>query len=295
MELRHLRYFVVVAEELHFRRAAEKLFIVQPALSRQIKELEKELGVLLLNRTKRVVTLTEAGKFFYNEVKNLFATIEDIKEETKQIETGSVGRIKIGYVGSAMLSVLPKLIPKLQKEHKGLHFELYEMTAMSQLEALKSGKIDIGFLRVPREDMELAFETIFNETYSIVLPNDHKKNAQNFKNLKEFSEEDFILPPRSAGERYYDNIISLCNAAGFSPKISHEAVFEAAAVRLIENHMGISIFPTSFRHAFNAGVKFIELKKNPQRLQLSVAYSKDNQNPTLLTIINIIRKTRYSN
>ncbi len=291
MELRHLRYFVVVAEELHFRRAAEKLFIAQPALSRQIKLLEEDLNVLLLKRTKRVVLLTEAGKFFYKEVKDLFTAIDLIKTKAKEIESGAAGKIKIGYVGSAMLSVLPKIITKLQKSLPDLHFELHEMTAMVQVEMLKADKIDIGFLRIPRDDKDLIMQTIFTETYSIVLPENHKITTKNFKGLHQLANEKFIFPPRNVGQRYFDTLISLCTAAGFSPIIAHESLFENAIIRLIENDMGISILPSSFNKEFNAKVKFIELKKIPQRLQLSIAWNKDNINPSLLTMIKLIRET----
>jgi DNA-binding transcriptional LysR family regulator len=290
MELRHLKYFITVAEELHFTRAAEKLFIVQPALSRQIKQLEDELGVLLFNRTKRVVTLTEAGQFFYKEVKELFLMLDQAKSRTKQIETGSVGKIRVGYVGSSMMTVLPKLITTLQKKQPDLHLELFEIPAKIQMESLLAEKLDIGFLRIPYEEKDLNQEVIFIETYSLVLPANHKKSEKNYKGLHEFAGENFILPPRSAGEKYFDNIISLCTSAGFSPNIVHESHYENATVRLVENNIGISIFPTSYRKAFNAKVKFIELKDIPDRLQLSIVWKKNNNNASLLMIIKIIEK-----
>lgn len=290
MELRHLKYFIIVAEELHFTRAAEKLFIVQPALSRQIKQLEEELGVLLFTRSKRTVTLTEAGQFFYKEVKNLFLTLDQVKARTKQIETGFVGKIKVGYVGSAMMTVLPKLITTLQKKQPELHLELYEIPAKIQMEDLKAGKIDIGFLRLPYEEKDLNHEIVSTETYSVVVPANHRKDEKNYKGLHEFAGENFILPPRSAGERYFDNIISICTAAGFSPNIVHESHYENATIRLVENNIGISIFPTSFRKAFNAKVKFIELKDIPNRLHLSIVWRKKNTNPSLLIMLKIIKK-----
>lgn len=290
MELRHLKYFKIVAEELHFTRAAEKLFIAQPALTRQIKQLEKELDVLLFNRSKRVVTLTEAGKFLYEAAEDIFSTIEQVKSRTKQIETGLIGKIKVGYVGSAMISVLPKLITTLQKTQPDLHLELFEMTAKLQMEQLKAKKLDIGFMRIPQEEKDLNTEVIFIETYSLVLPANHPKNDKNYKGLHEFTKENFILTPRNAGERYFDNIISLFTTAGFSPNIVHESVYENATIRLVENNIGISIFPTSFKNAFNAKVKFIELKDIPNRLELSIVWRKDNDNPSLLMMLKIIKK-----
>jgi len=297
MELRHLKYFVAVAEELHFTKAAEKLFVAQPALSRQIKQLEKELGILLLNRTKRTVSLTVAGKFFYKEVKELFLTLEQIKAKTKQIETGLAGKIRVGYVGSAMLSILPRVMTELQKKQPDVHLELFEMPAKIQMENLVAEKIDIGFLRTPYEEKSLNKEVVFSETYSLVLPMNHKKDQKNYKGLHEFADENFILTPRNAAERYFDNIIALCASAGFSPKIIHESLYENATIRLVENNIGISIFPTSFKKAFNAKVKFIELKNVPDRLQLSIAWKKKNNNPSLETMIKIIKKlvTRAEN
>lgn len=290
MELRQLKYFVTLAEELHFRKAAEKLFIVQPALSRQIKQLEEELGITLFKRTKRTVQLTESGKFLYQETQDIFSRLNQLKSKVREIENGTTGKIRVGYVPSAMHNILPRIIAKIQKGLPGLHFELNQMTALQQVEMLKADKIDLGFLRVPRKDAEIMDQVIFTETYSLVLPSNHKINTKNFKGLQQFAHENFILTPRSAGEMYFDNIIALFSAAGFSPKIVHESVYEHATIKLVENNLGISIIPTSFKDGFNANVKFIELKNIPQRLKLSMAWKKDHSNRSLLALMDFIKK-----
>ncbi len=285
MELRQLKYFLSVAEELHFRKASEKLHMTQPALSRQIKQLEDEMATVLFKRTKRTVKLTDAGHFFYKEAQELIRKLDRVVSETRQRETGAIGKLKVGYVPSAMHNVLPGIINQLQQNFPGIQLELYQETALDQYDMLKSEKLDIGFLRVPRNDEELETSVIFKETYSLVVPASHKITEKNFKGLSQLAGEKFILTPRSVGEKYFDNIISLFSEEGFSPVVIHESVNEHATIRLVENNIGISIIPSSFKHGFNTTAKFIELKNIPERLELSVAWRKNNNTPILMRLI----------
>ena len=148
IELRHLRYFLAVAEELHFRKAAEKLFISQPGLSRQIKQLEEQLGVSLLSRTNRKVELTAAGKHLALDAKTWIETIQQGLEKTKLIHQGAEGTLKLGYVGSAMQGVVPSLLEKFKSKHSTVKFSLAEMDNSMQVEALLDGSIDLGFVRL---------------------------------------------------------------------------------------------------------------------------------------------------
>ena len=288
MELRHLKYFIKVSEELNFRRAAEKLFIVQPALSRQIKQLEEELGVELFKRTKRSVKLTEAGKYFVKEINSLFYQLEQSKKTIKLIDSGLMGKIKISYVGSAMHSILPSIISKIQQDLPDLHTELSELTSTDQLNGIRVGNIDVGFFRNPFPNDDIETKIVFEETYSIVLPQNHPIDENNFKGLRDLANENFILLPRSAGEKYYDNLILLCNKSGFTPKITHESVYGSTVIRLVENNLGVSIVPSSLMKGFNAKVKFIELKNISDRAQLIMGWNKNNNNPARLIFLKTV-------
>ena len=289
MELRHLKYFLTVAQELHFRKASEKLFVAQSALSTQIKMLEEELGVQLFNRNKRNVQLTEAGKYLANGVNNIFEQLSYLKNTAKLIDSGLIGNVKIGYVSSAMNSILLGIISKIHKDFSKIKIELFEMPPAVQLEAIKAGNLDVGFLRGALSDKDIQKKVVFEETYSIVLPLNHPVNQKNFKSLKDIAEDQIIILPRSAGESYYDTLIYLCNKAGFIPKIAHFSVYANAVteIKLVENNMGVSIIPSSLIKGVNAKVKVIELKNIPERTQLLMAWKKKNESAPLLAFLKI--------
>lgn len=280
----------MLSQELNFRKAAEKLFIVQPALSKQIKQLEIELGVQLFQRTKRSVKLTESGKYFAKEIDALFYQLEQAKKMVMLIDSGLMGKIKISYVGSAMHSILPSIISKIQQDLPELHTELSELTYTDQLTGIKTGNIDVGFFRNPSPTEDVETKIVFEETYSVVLPQNHPVNESNFKGLKDLANENFILLPRSAGEKYYDNLILLCNKTGFTPKITHESVYGSTVIRLVESNLGVSIVPSSLMHGFSARVKFIELKNTPDRAQLLMGWNKNNNNPALLVFLKTVEE-----
>lgn len=288
MELRQLKYFLTVAEELHFRKASEKLHMTQPSLSRQIKQLEEEMGTELFKRTKRSVTLTDAGAFFYHEAQELIRNLDRAISETQQRATGTTGKLRVGYVPSAMHNVLPGILNKIKEDFPGIQLELYQATALVQYEMLKDEKLDIGFLRVPRNDNSINTKVIYKESYSLIVPPDHKLNEKNFKGLHQLTGENFILTPRSLGEKYFDNIISLFTSEGFAPVVIHESVNEHATIKLVENNIGVSIIPSSFKHGFVTPVRFIELRKNHQQLELSLAWRKKNNTPAVLRMVDQI-------
>jgi len=278
MEIRHLKYFLVLSEELHFRRASEKLFITQPALTRQIKNLEQELGVQLFDRNKRKVTLLDTGQLLRKETMLLFKRIDDMKSDLKLVGSGLVGELKIGHVGSAMHSVLPQLIMKYKNAYPNIILKLFEWTTNQQIKALQKGDLDIGFIRSRVNTSDLLSKSIYTENLAIVLPSNHKIKKKNFKGLKGLSNENFILIPRASGEEYYDKIIHVFNRLGFSPKITHETVFADTTMKLVEAGVGISILPASMEE-YNPHIKFIQL---PYRISLFLCYRKNMKN----TIVN---------
>ena len=279
MELRHLRYFAGLAIELHFRNAAEKLCIAQPALSRQIKALENELGVRLFHRTKRKVSLTEAGKHLQQEVTHLFDRLEETKRNLKRIEQGRVGEIRLGYVGSAMHHLLPVMLASFKGACPDVCVRLSEMTTQGQVEAVKNNQLDVGFVRLPINSDGLEVKTLLRECFSLVLPENHRLVHHTFTDLAVLAEEPFILFSRHWGQGHYDKIISLCNRASYSPKIAYETVEGNAVMRLVENGLGISILPASIRQSHPPRVKFIELDFTEEKTELAIIYPRNTTNP----------------
>lgn len=291
IEFRHLRYFQVVASELHFRKAAEKLFITQPALSRQIKQLEEFVGAELFKRDNRNVTLTPAGVYLMKEAQFLFNHLDFVKDNIRHISKGDEGEIRIGFVGSAMQSVIPSLLKKVNKELPKIHFVLTELTNQDQVDLIRNNQLDIGFIRTMRLPNGLVKMDVFEETFCLVLPANHPISNNNFKSIAELKDEHFILFSSQYSHGYYDKIMSIFEDQGFSPKVAHESVHANTIFRLVENELGIGIVPSSLKHGFNLNIKFIDLKNIPQRTTLSAIWKSDSRNPILEKVIRYLKKT----
>lgn len=288
MEFRQLRYFLMLTKELHFKRAAEKLFIVQPALTKQIQDLEAELGVILFDRNKRNVRLSRAGEFFKKEVEKVLESIEKAKNEIKQVEFGQKGEIKIGYVGSCIHTFLPNLLGNLNQKYPEIHTYLSEMTSASQLLSVQKGELDIAFLRNPPPNKRFNQKLVFQENFALVLPQNHFLNETNFESMSQVSTEKFILPTKTDGEIYHNLQWSICEDAHFSPQISHETVHGYTTLKLVENNLGISLLPISFERVTNAAVRFIELKRIPQKAEITALWNPENLNPSLKRFLEVV-------
>ena len=288
LELRHFHYFLAVADELHYRKAAEKLFISQPGLSRQIKQMEEILETSLFIRNKKRVTLTPAGVFLKAEVEFIINHLEVTKKQLKLVAEGDFGEIRIGFLGSAMQTVVPNLLLKLRDKYPQIKTSLDELSNNAQVNAILKDKLDIGFVRLARVPEELGIKTVFKDTFSLVLPKDHSITNDNFKNISQLAGEDFILFSQDYSPLYFDTVMSICEDAGFTPKVSHKSVHAQTIFKLVENKLGIAIVPTSLQYGFKMGVKFIELQKIKQRAELSVIWKKDNRNPTIKHCLNLV-------
>lgn len=291
MEFRQLRYFLMLADEQHFKKAAERLFIVQPALSKQIRQLEVELGIELFERNKRNVQLTEAGKFFKEQVSNLLQNFERIKNETAMVAGGEKGELRIGYVGSCIHTFLPGLLSRLHSGFPHVQTYLSEMTSALQLEALQKGTLDIAFLRNPGKSKCFGQKLVFRESFSLVLPASHRLTPRNFKSMMDVQEEWFILPTKGDGELYHQLQWSICEDAGFTPMIAHETVHGYTTLKLVESGLGVSLLPTSFKKVSNAEIKFIELRKIPQMAEITAVWDKENPNPSLRNFLKMLEET----
>ena len=279
--LRHYKYFLAVAEELHFKKAADKLFISQPGLSKQIKEMEEALGFKLFERNNRNVVLTAAGKYLKEEITLLLNDNERILRHAQHIATGNEGEIHLGYVGSAMQTIIPKLLIRFRKKYPSIHFSLQEMDNNRQINDLLGNKIDIGFVRLNEVPKALSLRPVFDETFSLVLPKNHALNSRNFTSLNQLKEEQFIFFEKAYSPSYHEKVMSMFEDCGFSPTVFHTSVHATTIYRLVENSFGVAIVPSSLKLGYNMDIKFIELKNVPQRAVLSLAWNKENRNPML--------------
>ncbi|MDB4005422.1 LysR family transcriptional regulator [Flavobacteriaceae bacterium] len=288
IEHRHLRYFLAVAEELHFRKAAEKLFISQPGLSRQIKQMEQDLGVTLFERNNRRVALTKTGDYLQKELQINLKNLEDILTHSKLIHHGKEGHLTLGFVGSAMLQIIPAILKQFNSKFPKVMFKLEEMDNQKQIEGLLSQEIDVGFVRLERVPRSLEIHTVLKETFCLVLPKNHPVNKRNFKNLSQFKDSPFILFDPEYSASYYEKVMQIFDGCGFAPIISHNTIHASSIYKLVENNLGVSIVPKSLQFGYDMNVKFIELDAIPQRAFLSIAWSKNNRNPMLQNILRLI-------
>nr|WP_294790905.1 LysR family transcriptional regulator [uncultured Mucilaginibacter sp.] len=271
MEIRHLIYFKTVAEHLHFRNAANALFISQPPLSRQIKELEDELGARLFNRNNKRVMLTDAGRYFLIEVNKILAGLEECRHTVKQIHQAESGELRIGYISSLYQPHMAEVLKALRVNFPYVKTSLYERPTVKQIEALEQGKLDVGILRAPVHSDKLKVQSLFFDPFMVVM----QAGSEKFKNEEEVASyiknKPFIFFNKEYAPYYHDSLIEICNRLGFSPNIVHEANNVHSILQLVEAGLGISILPLSVKNK-NGNLRFIPLDKIPVKTEVVLAY-----------------------
>ena len=292
IELRHLRYFVAVAQELHFGRAAEHLNITQPVLSDQIRRLETLLGVQLLHRTKRVVRLTEPGRIFLADAIQLLEQAEAAVSTVQQAANGTLGKLSIGYTGPALYTVLPEIVRTFRDRHPNIELMLHEMCTPEQEAALLADKIHVGFLHPPING-PVQLQEVLHEPMVIALPENHPLANQSSVSLKALAHESFILFPRTVGPYLYSKILALCAEAGFSPKVVQEVTPQPTMIGLVAAGIGIAFVAASLQNIHRPGVVYRELQENAPSLRLAIAWKGEGnfsgrESPVLQNFLQIV-------
>jgi len=288
MELRHLNYFKAVAEELNYRKAAERLFISQPGLSRQIKQLEEMVGVQLFDRDKKSVNLTAAGVFFKDEVDFVLNHLELTKGQLKLITEGKIGELRIGFLGSASNRVLPDLLSKLTLAQPLISTSLEELSNSLQVEMIQKDKLDIGFVRLASVPEGLEMQPVMRDTFSLVVSGNHPIQQADFKSIQQFAEESFILFSSDYSNLYFEQIMSICRDGGFAPLIRHKSVHALTIFKLVELGLGVAIVPTSLGEGYALKIRFMEIPQIPQFTELSAIWKTSNRNPALKKALPLI-------
>lgn len=259
MELRQLRYFIAVAEEGSFTRAAARLNLSQPPLSQQIKSLEAELGVQLFRRVHDGALLTEAGHCLLREGRKILGQVNYATREVVQTGAGEKGKVRLGSVGAAFFSVLPLIVEHISERLPEIELELIETGANEQVAGLERGEIDLGIVHLPVSFSGLAQSTIFSECYSAILPLGHPLSGSDTLDLTLLAQERFILFPRDRAPALYDNILSVCHQAGLQPQITHHCRQLSAIVQMVSLGLGITVVPRSLHRACLGRVAVIDL------------------------------------
>jgi DNA-binding transcriptional LysR family regulator len=291
MELRHLRYFVAVAEELHFSRAAERLGIAQPPLSQQIRQLEDEIGVRLFNRGSRRIELTEAGTTLLEEARQILRHVDKAVRATNSTGHGKSGRLAIGFVGSAMADVLPTILRAFRQRHPRVELELEHVMTPLQIEAIRSGRFHVGFGRPPIKDESLEVVTVVKEHLLAALPSDHPLASRSRISLKAIADEPFIMVSRLQATSLHDQLIALCRQCGFSPKIAQEAMPYQTITSLVAAGLGVALVPSTVKAFARKGVSYIQLQEQPRNLEIVMFWQKSaTPSPVLRSFLEVAQQ-----
>lgn len=294
VELRHLRYFVAVAEELHFGRAAARLYMAQPPLSQQIQQLEREVGVKLLERTNRRVRLTEAGAAFLDDARTILARLDEATVRARRIAQGEEGWLGIGFVGSAMYDLVPTILRHFQERHPRIELVLSELTWREQREALQERRIHVGIARIPArplmQEEGLILETIAEEPLIVAAPAASpvaQSAVEDTIAIESLAEEPFVIFPRQSESSYARYLVQICEEAGFHPHIVQEVGELQTAVSLVAAGIGVTLVPAPVRDLRRVGVHYLTLREPAPTITLTLAYRTDETSPLLPLFLKI--------
>jgi DNA-binding transcriptional LysR family regulator len=281
MELRKLRYFVVLAEELHFGRAARRLHITQPPLSMAIRSVEEELAVRLLVRAPRRVALTAAGAAFLEQARALLARADDAIEVTRAADRGEVGRLRIGFMTASIYTVLPPLLRDFAARSPAVKLELRELAMPQQLVLLRQGELDVGFVRPPVEDAELDVETVLSETLVVALPRGHPLTRLRRIPARRLAAQPFVAFQRQPGLVLHHLVLRFCTQRGFTPRVAQEATQSHAVVGLVGAGIGVALVPASIQDTRMRGVEYRPLQERSPPVETALAWRRDAVSPVL--------------
>lgn len=290
MELRQLRYFVAVAEERNFGRAARRLRLSQPPLSMQIKGLEEELGVRLLERSTRRVALTDAGRAFLDRTREILDAVEEAAEEARGAEQGLRGRLEVGFISSATLSLLPPAIRLFRERFGGVELELKELTSAQQVDALYEGEIRVGLVRLPLQAPGIQFEPVLEEPLVVALPSGHQLEALDRVPMERVVDLPLIFFTRQLIPGFHAQIVDLFQRVGAFPKVVQHAVHLQTIVGLVASGVGIALLPGSAERVRREGVVYRPLDVEDATSWLGLAWVEGDGSVLVRNLVHTVRE-----
>jgi DNA-binding transcriptional LysR family regulator len=293
MDSRKLRYFVAVAEELHFGRAARRLGIAQPPLSIQIRALEDELGTALFIRDRRNVALTEAGGVLLAEARKIFLQFDQARTAVQRAGRGETGQLSIGFITPVEYNVLPGLLREFRHRYPAIALTLRETMSDRQLVELESGLLDVGLLTAPVDRPALEHHVIWRERLVVAIPAAHAlARPASPVSIRSLADEPFVMFPRPIAPVLYDDILQFCRSAGFSLQITQEAAQSQTIISLVSAGLGLAILPESIRGLRRAGVAYRALREQSPAVETVVAHRKDLASLPGTNFVRLARKHR---
>jgi DNA-binding transcriptional LysR family regulator len=288
IELSHLRYFVVLAEELHFGRAARRLHMAQPPLTRQIKLLEERLECVLFERTSRSTRLSAAGELLLLRARAILTEADYAFEALRSAGRGEEGYLTVATAPSLMLDALPRVIRTYRKQYPRIAFRLTEMASSAILQAVGAGSTDLGFVRGLDKDPEIVTHLQWQEEMMAILPHDHPLAARTSLKVAQLRKEPFVFFPRDLGPSFYDEVIGFCTKAGFAPKVEQDARQWSSIVSLVSAGMGVSVGPRSVAALLPGAVCYVPLAKVKTTAR-AVGGKRGGGNPALVHFLAVAR------
>jgi DNA-binding transcriptional LysR family regulator len=289
VELRHLRYFVAVAEERHFGRAAERLHMAQPPLSQQIRRLEAELGVTLLRRTTRRVDLTDAGAAYLQRAREILAAVDEAGVEAQLVDAGLSGRLSVGCVGSATYSLLPALARTLREQRPGLDITFRgEMLVPDQVSALQAGEIDLALLRPPVEEPGVTVRHLRTERLIVVLPEGHRFARRRRLRVPDLRDQDLVLHPSRGRSTMHGLVVALCREHGFSPRVRHEVGETSTLLTFVAAGLGLAVVPETVAALGVPGTLHRPLEAAHARVDLAAATRSDDGSSAVAAALEVL-------
>ena len=291
MDFRRLRYFVAVAEERNFSRAAERLHIAQPGLSKQIKDLEGDIGVRLFERSNRGVRLTEAGRLLLEETQQMYAQMEGALRMVRRVGHGEVGRLTLGFVPSAFNEILPPFLRTFQEAFTDVELLLREMNPDQLVQSLRGEKIDVAFLYLPVEDDDLDCRPVSREPLVVVLPEIHPLAGEAEIDVRKLADEPFVLPARYQTPGLRGRVMEVCRQEGFVPKgvQREEWLMQTTIVGLVASNVGIALVPASLeRNLRRTGVVYKKMQRTPPTVEMGAVWRRADDSPVLQSFLSIV-------
>ena len=293
MDLRHLRYFLAVADELHFTRAAAKLGIQQPPLSQQIRQLEDELGSKLFRRLTRGVELTEAGAFLVQEARQILEQVERAKVAVQGLARGTSGHIRVGFSNASYFNpVVSQVIRDYRERYPDVVLTPVQSVTAELVQSLHGAKVDVAFLRAPFDDEGLGSDLIVEEPLVAVVPATHALAGEHALGLAALAKEPFLLFPRFTSPGFYDSIISACQQAGFTPRLGQEAPDIPSLVHLVGAGFGVSVVPAALAQIHAEGVAYVPIAGERPMAWTRLGYRRHDASEAVKNFIAIARRHR---
>lgn len=285
MELRQLQYFVVLAEELHFSRAAQRLHISQPPLSVAIKQLEGQLSAQLFERSSKEVRMTAAGQHLLVQARDILERSRRAALDTKAIARGMAGCLRLGFVGSSMYRGLPEALAQLHALYPQIRVDLHELNSAEQVSALQQGKIDLGLMHTSAAPTGLQARTLLREPFMVCLPTQHSLAAYEKLNVSSLANERLVLFSGAVSPEYFRSIHNLCLRAGFEPELRHEVRHWLSVLSLVSNQQGVSIVPACLQRVGMPGLVFRPLRQNTVYSEMQAMWRKEPEHPLVLSLL----------